>query len=35
MPHMQDFPLDLSTLYDRAVWLYPDQEIVSSRRTDR
>ena len=30
MPHMQDdFPLNLSTLYDRAVWLYPDQEIVS------
>ncbi len=28
--HMQDdFPLLLSTLYDRAVWLYPDQEIVS------
>jgi fatty-acyl-CoA synthase len=24
-----DFPLNLSTLYDRAVWLYPDQEIVS------
>ncbi len=30
MPHMQDdFPLNLSTLYDRSVWLYPDQEIVS------
>ena len=30
MPHMQDdFPLNLSTLYDRAVWLYPDQEIIS------
>ena len=30
MPHMQDdFQLNLSTLYDRAVWLYPDQEIVS------
>jgi acyl-CoA synthetase (AMP-forming)/AMP-acid ligase II len=29
MAHMQDFPLLLSTLYDRAVWLYPDQEIVS------
>jgi acyl-CoA synthetase (AMP-forming)/AMP-acid ligase II len=30
MPHMQDdFPLNLSTLYERAVWLYPDQEIVS------
>ncbi len=28
--HMQDdFPLILSTLYDRAVWLYPDREIVS------
>ena len=28
--HMQDdFPLNLSTLYDRSVWLYPDQEIVS------
>ena len=28
--HMQDdFPLNLSTLYDRAVWLYPDQQIVS------
>jgi fatty-acyl-CoA synthase len=26
---MQDFPLLLSTLYDRAVWLFPDQEIVS------
>ena len=30
MPHMQDdFPLLLSTLYDHAVWQYPDQEIVS------
>jgi fatty-acyl-CoA synthase len=30
MPHMQDdFPLLLSTLYDQAVRLYPDQEIVS------
>jgi acyl-CoA synthetase (AMP-forming)/AMP-acid ligase II len=30
MMHMQDdFPLILSTLYDRAVWLYPDREIVS------
>jgi fatty-acyl-CoA synthase len=30
MPHMQDdFPLNLSTLYERAVGLYPDQEIVS------
>jgi fatty-acyl-CoA synthase len=30
MPHMQDdYQLNLSTLYDRAVWLYPDQEIVS------
>ncbi|MGA7097348.1 MAG: long-chain fatty acid--CoA ligase [Acidimicrobiia bacterium] len=30
MMHMQDdFPLNLSTLYDRAVWLYPDREIVS------
>jgi fatty-acyl-CoA synthase len=26
---MQDFPLLLSTLYDHAVWIYPDQEIVS------
>jgi fatty-acyl-CoA synthase len=24
-----DFPLLLSTLYDHAVWLHPDQEIVS------
>jgi fatty-acyl-CoA synthase len=24
-----DFPLNLSTLYDRAVWLHPDREIVS------
>ena len=29
MPHMMDFPLLLSTLYDRAVRLYPEQEIVS------
>ena len=30
MPHMQDdFPLLLSTLYDHAVWQYPDQKIVS------
>lgn len=29
MPHMQDFPLLLSTLYNRGVRLYPDQEIVS------
>ena len=29
MPHMMDFPLLLSTLYNRAVWLYPDKEIVS------
>ena len=30
MPHMQDdFPLLLSTLYDGAVRLFPDQEIVS------
>ena len=30
MPHMQDdFPLLLSTLYDHAVWQFPDQEIVS------
>jgi len=28
--HMQDdFPLLLSTLYDHAVWVYPDQEVVS------
>ena len=28
--HMQDdFPLLLSTLYDNAVWQYPNQEIVS------
>ena len=28
--HMQDdFPLLLSTLYDHAVWIHPDQEIVS------
>lgn len=28
--HMQDdFPLLLSTLYDRAVWINPDQEVVS------
>ena len=30
MPHMQDdFPLLLSSLYDHAVWIHPDQEIVS------
>lgn len=30
MPHMMDdFPLLLSTLYDRAVRLFPDQQIVS------
>ena len=30
MPHMMDdFPLLMSTLYDRAVRLYPDQEVVS------
>ena len=30
MPHMMDdFPLQMSTLYARSVWLYPDQEIVS------
>lgn len=30
MPHMQDdFPLLMSTLYDHAVWLHPDQEVVS------
>lgn len=30
MPHMMDdFPLLLSTLYDRAVRLFPDREIVS------
>ncbi len=30
MPHMQDdFPLLMSTLYDHAVWIHPDQEIVS------
>jgi len=28
-PHMMDFPLLLSTLYERAVRYYPDQEIVS------
>ena len=28
--HMQDdFPLLLSTLYDHAVWIHPDQEVVS------
>jgi fatty-acyl-CoA synthase len=26
---MMDFPLLLSTLYERTVWQYPDQEIVS------
>jgi acyl-CoA synthetase (AMP-forming)/AMP-acid ligase II len=29
MPHMMDFPLLLSTLYDHAVWIHPDAEIVS------
>ena len=30
MPHMQDdFPLLMSTLYDHAVWIHPDQEVVS------
>ncbi len=30
MPHMMDdFPLNLSVLYDRAVSIYPDREIVS------
>ncbi len=30
MPHMMDdYPLLLSTLYDRAVRIYPDQEVVS------
>lgn len=29
MPHMMDFPLLLSTLYERTVRLYPEQEIVS------
>jgi len=30
MPHMQDdFQLNLSTLYDRSVRLYPDQKILS------
>jgi fatty-acyl-CoA synthase len=29
MAHMQDFPLLLSTLYDHAVWIHPDQEVVS------
>ena len=28
-PHMMDYPLLLSTLYDRAVRVFPDQEIVS------
>ena len=28
-PHMMDFPLLLSTLYERAVQLFPSQEIVS------
>ena len=31
MPHMMDdFPLNLSTLYERAVRIFPDQEIVSA-----
>lgn len=29
MAHMQDFPLLLSTIYDHAVWIHPDQEVVS------
>ena len=29
MAHMQDFPLLMSTLYDHAVWIHPDQQIVS------
>ena len=29
MPHMMDFPLLLSTLYERTVGLFPDQEVVS------
>ncbi|MGH8957492.1 MAG: long-chain fatty acid--CoA ligase [Acidimicrobiia bacterium] len=29
MPHSMDFPLLLSTLYDRTVRIFPDQEIVS------
>jgi len=29
VPHMMDFPLLMSTLYDRAVFLSPDREIVS------
>ena len=28
-PHMQDYPLLLSTLYERAVRIYPHREIVS------
>ena len=28
-PHMLDFPLLLSPLYERAVRIYPHQEIVS------
>ena len=28
-PHMMDYPLLLSTLYERAVRIYPDREIVS------
>ncbi len=28
-PHMMNYPLLLSTLYDRAVRIYPDQEIIS------
>ena len=35
MPHMQDFPLNLSTLYDRAVWLYPIRRSSPSRQTGR
>ena len=29
-PHMMDYPLLLSTLYERAVRIYPDREIVSA-----
>ena len=29
-PHMQDYPLLLSTLYERAVRIYPHREIVSA-----
>lgn len=29
MPHMMDYPLLMSTLYDGAVRVYPEQEVVS------